>query len=213
MIFDIVHGRRVHDLVYIEREQYVQLSEICTSGDISQRCSYLGPASVDELTTSIVGIDFPKRGQVEEQQAHGVHALRPGGHRRATPRAENPFDENAIGIWSERNVQLGYVSAERVPLIGKETGEDEVTAVFQAMHGSGTYIRIWFGGGLPTLPDPVPDVPRREPPRMMRPAQRPVYDPTRSILTKKVPNSEPNQSSFVEKPADLVHEGKEKQRP
>ena len=28
-----------------------------------------------------------------------------------------------------------------------------------------------------TLPDPVPDVPKRPPPRQARPAQRPVYDP------------------------------------
>jgi hypothetical protein len=55
--------------------------------------------------------------------------------------------------------------------------EDEGTAVFHAMHGIGAYIRIRFGGGLPTLPDPVPDVPKPRPPRPTRPGQRPVYDP------------------------------------
>ena len=89
----------------------------------------------------------------------------------------NPFDNNAVAIFSERGTQLGYVSAERAPLIGKRMGQDEVNAVFQAIHGSGAYIRIRFGGGLPTLPDPVPDVPKPQPPRQMRPAQRPVYDP------------------------------------
>ena len=50
-------------------------------------------------------------------------------------------------------------------------------SLIQAMHGSGTYIRIRFGGGLPTLPDPVPDVPKRPPSRQAQSAQRPVYAP------------------------------------
>lgn len=49
-------------------------------------------------------------------------------------------------------------NAESAPLIGKRMKEDDATAVFQAMYGSGAYIPIRFGGGLPTLPDPVPDV-------------------------------------------------------
>ncbi|MGC5798906.1 HIRAN domain-containing protein [Sphingomonas sp. NFX23] len=77
----------------------------------------------------------------------------------------NPFDANAVAIFSDRGTQLGYVSAERAALIGKRMGQDEVTAVFQAMHGNRAYIRIRFGGGLPTLPDPVPDVPKPAPPR------------------------------------------------
>lgn len=89
----------------------------------------------------------------------------------------NRTPQNAVAVWSARGVHLDYVSAERAPLIGKRMGQDEVTAVFQAMHGSGAYIRIRFGGGLPTLPDPVPDVPKRPPPRQARPVQRPVYDP------------------------------------
>ena len=80
-------------------------------------------------------------------------------------------------IPAERGTNLGYVSAEPTPLIGKRMKEGEAIAVFQAMHGGGAYIRIRFGGGAPTLPDPVPDVPRRPPPRQARPAQRPVYDP------------------------------------
>ena len=50
-------------------------------------------------------------------------------------------------------------------------------AVFQATNGNVAYIRIRFGGGAPTLPDPVPDDPMPAQPRPMRPAARPVYDP------------------------------------
>jgi hypothetical protein len=50
--------------------------------------------------------------------------------------------------------------------------------VFQAMHGNGAYIRIQFGGGLPTLPPPVPQPAAPAQPRPMRAASpRAVYDP------------------------------------
>jgi len=62
------------------------------------------------------------------------------------------------------------MSAPSAPLIGKRIEEGGAIAVFQAMHGSGPYIRIRFGGDAPTLPDPVPDVPKRLPPRQARPA-------------------------------------------
>ncbi len=79
----------------------------------------------------------------------------------------NPFDNNAVAIFSERGTQLGYVSAERASLIGKRIAEGEAIAVFQTMHGS----------RVRTLPDPVPDAPKRPPPRQARSAQQPVHDP------------------------------------
>ena len=55
--------------------------------------------------------------------------------------------------------------------------EDEGTAVMRGMHANGAFIRIRFRGGLPALPDPIPDVLKPQPPRQLRPAQRPVCDP------------------------------------
>jgi len=52
-------------------------------------------------------------------------------------------------IPAKRGTNLGYDSAERAPLIGKRMKEPETIAVFQAMHGSGGYIRIRLGGGAP----------------------------------------------------------------
>lgn len=49
----------------------------------------------------------------------------------------NPFDVNAVPIFSERDTQPGYVSAERVPLIGKRMREDETSDMFQAMYENG----------------------------------------------------------------------------
>jgi len=132
---------------------------------------------MDELTTSIVGIDFPNEDQSKCSGRMEGMLCAPGDLIELRLEPTNPFDANAVAIFSDRGTQLGYVSAERAPLIGKRMKEDDATAVFQAMHGNGAYIRIRFGGGLPTLPDPVPDVPKCPPPRQARPAQRPIYDP------------------------------------
>jgi hypothetical protein len=132
---------------------------------------------MDELTTSIVGIDFPNEDKSKSNRRMECMLCAPGDFVELRLEPTNPFDTNAVAIYSERGVQLGYVSAERAPLIGKKMGEDEVNAVFQAIHGSNAYIRIRFGGGLPTLPDPVPDAPKPASPPQMRPAKRPVYDP------------------------------------
>jgi hypothetical protein len=42
---------------------------------------------------------------------------------------------------------------------------------------------------VPTLPDPDSDVPKHSPPRQARPAQRLIYDPTRSTQTTEAPSS------------------------
>jgi len=123
------------------------------------------------------GHRFSEQGHQQVQPAYGVRALRACDVVELRLEPTNSYDDNADTIVGERGTQLGYVSAERAPLIGKRMKEGETIAVFQAMHGSGAYIRIRFGGGAPTLPDPVPDVPKRPPPRQARPAQRPVYDP------------------------------------
>ena len=132
---------------------------------------------MDELTTSIVGIDFPNEDKSKSNRRMECMLCAPGDLVELRPEPKNPYDENAIAIWSDRGVQLGYVSAERAPLIGKRMKEEEAVAVFQAMHGNGAYIWFRFGGSVPTLPDPVPDAPKPAQPRPMRPAARPVYDP------------------------------------
>jgi hypothetical protein len=50
-------------------------------------------------------------------------------------------------------VQMGYLSAERAPFIGRRMQQEEYAVVFQALAGSMGYVRIRFGGGAPTLPE------------------------------------------------------------
>jgi hypothetical protein len=83
-----------------------------------------------------------------------VHALRAWGRGRAAVRANKPYDENAVAIFSKRGTQLGYVSAERAPLIGKRMKEGEAIAVFQAMHGAEP--TSGSGSEVVCLPCPTP---------------------------------------------------------
>lgn len=141
---------------------------------------------MDGLTTSIVGIDFPNEVKPKSNRRMECMLCAPGEPVELRPEPKNPFDSNDVAIWSERGVQLSYVSAERAPLIGKQRmGQDEINAVFQAIHGSGAYTRIRFGGGFPTLPNPAPDVPLPAQPRPMWTAARPVHDPHARYPMKK----------------------------
>ncbi|MDD1453111.1 HIRAN domain-containing protein [Sphingomonas sp. H160509] len=118
---------------------------------------------MSELTTSIVGLDFPNEDKSKSSRVMECMLCRPGEMVELRLEPKTPYDQNAITVWSRRGVQMGYVSAEHARLIGKRMDKDEVSAIFQTMHRSRAYIRIRFGGGLPTLPDPVPDVPNYAP--------------------------------------------------
>ncbi len=112
----------------------------------------------------------------------------PGDPVELRPEPKNPYDSNAIAVWSERGVQMGYISAERAPLIGKRMQVDEVAAVFQELVHTGAYIRLRFGGGLPTVP-PAPTEPQQPPraPRQMRSGPRPIRDPHAFYLDEEGP--------------------------
>ncbi|MEG3164441.1 HIRAN domain-containing protein [Sphingomonas sp. PB2P19] len=133
---------------------------------------------MDELTTSIVGIDFPNPDKSKSNRRMEIMLCAAGDPVELRPEPTNEFDSNAIAVWSERGVQMGYISAERAPLIGKRMQGDDVAAVFQGLVHSGAYIRLRFGGGLPTLP-PAPAEPQRAPPapRSMGARPRRLFDP------------------------------------
>ncbi len=101
------------------------------------------------------------------------HANKRGGDRRfevllcvpgepveLVPEPRNPADPNAIAVFSVRGVQLGYVTAERAPLIGGmlRAGRD-VQAIFQEAIATAAVIRVGIDGIAPQLPTErsVPD--------------------------------------------------------
>ncbi len=108
---------------------------------------------MDELTLSVVGIDFPNTDRSKSNRRMELLVCAPGEPVELRREPKNPHDANAVAVFSARGVQVGYLSAERAPLIGRRMQQEEHTVVFQALVGSMGYVRIRFGGGAPTLPD------------------------------------------------------------
>jgi hypothetical protein len=75
----------------------------------------------------------------------------PGEPVELRPDPRNAHDRNAIAVHSRRGVQIGYVTAERAPLLGALLGRTPVRAVFQRKAPFGAWIRVAFGGEDPIL--------------------------------------------------------------
>lgn len=103
------------------------------------------------LSLSVVGADFPnKRGPTRRFE---IALCRPGDPIELRPEPKNPADPLAVAVYSERGVQLGYLTAERCGRIGQLIREGrEVRAVFQRAASYGAVIRIAFDGEEPVLP-------------------------------------------------------------
>lgn len=108
---------------------------------------------MDEMTLAVVGIDFPNEDKARSNRRFELLASAAGDPVTLRPEPRNRHDPNAVAVFSARDVQVGYLSAERAPLIGARVRRgDEVQAVYQGMKGAVAYIRVRFGGGAPTLP-------------------------------------------------------------
>ena len=111
---------------------------------------------MDELTLAVVGIDFPNGDKARSNRRFELLASTVGDPVTLRPEPRNRYDPHAVAVFSVRDVQVGYLSAERAPLIGARIRRGEpVRAVFQGMKGSVAYIRLRFGGEAPTLPAPA----------------------------------------------------------
>ena len=119
---------------------------------------------MQELTLAVVGIDFPNA-DGSNRRSEAMMTL-PGEPVALAPEPKNRHDANAIAVKSPRGVQIGYLSAERAPYVGSRIARGEaVEAIFQGLDGGSAYIRVRFGGGVPTLPLPsdTPSSSRRPP--------------------------------------------------
>ncbi|WP_374293490.1 HIRAN domain-containing protein [Sphingomonas sp.] len=107
--------------------------------------------AMQELTLAVVGIDFPNA-DGSNRRSEAMMTL-PGEIVLLRPEPRNRHDANAVAVISPRGVQIGYLTAERAPLIGGRISRgEEVSAVFQGLAGTSAYVRVRFGGGAPTLP-------------------------------------------------------------
>ncbi|WP_311271271.1 HIRAN domain-containing protein [Sphingobium sp. WCS2017Hpa-17] len=69
---------------------------------------------------------------------------------------KNPADSNAIAVYSARGIQIGYVRAERAPLVLLAMGRAGASAIFQQKERWGATIRAHLDGSEPVLP-PIAD--------------------------------------------------------
>ena len=106
-----------------------------------------------ELTLAIVGIDFPNNDRARSNRRSELLLLSPGAPMTLLPEPRNPVDPHAVAVFSPSGLQVGYLSAERAPLIGARIrAGDEVIAILQGVSGGAGYLRVRIGGGVPTLP-------------------------------------------------------------
>lgn len=100
---------------------------------------------------AVVGVDFPNpKGPTRRFE---VELCRPGEPIELRPEPRNKHDPQAIAVFSCRGVQIGYLPAERAPLIGGIIAKGvEVRAIFQERTNWGAAIRVAFDGEQPRLP-------------------------------------------------------------
>lgn len=111
---------------------------------------------MDELTLAVVGIDFANGDKARTNRRSELMTSLPGEPVELRPEPRNRHDGQAVAVFSARGIQVGYLSAERAPWIGRRLKAGEhAEAVFQGVGRSAAYVRIRFGGGGPTLP-PMP---------------------------------------------------------
>jgi hypothetical protein len=118
---------------------------------------------MDEMTLAVVGIDFPNEDRARSNRRFELLASAVGDPVSLRPEPRNPHDPRAIAVFSARDVQVGYISAERAPLVGARLRRGEpVQAVFQGIRGSVAYIgwrNLWLSGtrmiSIPILTAPT----------------------------------------------------------
>lgn len=113
---------------------------------------------MNEFTLAVVGIDHANADGSNRRFELALCA--PGERVELRPEPRNKHDRFAVAVFSARGQQIGYLTAERAPWIGSRIrAGEELAAVFQGLQGSAAYIRVRFGGGAPTLPQPREQAP------------------------------------------------------
>ncbi|MEG3085749.1 HIRAN domain-containing protein [Sphingomonas sp. PB4P5] len=113
----------------------------------------LAPPAHLELSLAVVGLDFPNADKSNRRFEMALCKAGDGVHLHLEPK--NKADERAVSVFSERGIQLGYVTAERCGMIGaKLAAGEEYVAIFQEVQPYAAIVRVRFGQGRPTLPAP-----------------------------------------------------------
>lgn len=110
----------------------------------------------DGLSLAIVGIDYPNKQGPGRRFELAICV--PGEPVNLVLEPRNAIDPNAVAVFSCRGVQLGYLRAERAPLIASMLRNGRlIEAIFQGLQGNAGWARVAFDGSVPTL-SPSQDV-------------------------------------------------------
>jgi hypothetical protein len=111
---------------------------------------------LDEMSFAVVGARFDNprcKGRPTGNRRTEILLCEPGEPVLLVHETTNRHDANAIAAFSARGVQIGYLSADKTPIVHKANGEGrQPQAIFQAATDWGCYIRVAFGGRVPQLP-------------------------------------------------------------
>ena len=109
-----------------------------------------------ELSLAVVGALHPNSDG--SNRLFEIRMLNPGDPIRLEPEPTNKSDPSAVAVYSFRNFQIGYLSAERCGWVGGKIlqGQD-VRAIFQQATRDGAIIRVHLDGENTTLPPPPPE--------------------------------------------------------
>lgn len=110
-----------------------------------------------QMSLYVVGADYPNRkgagGSGGGNRRFEILLCTPGEPVALVPEPRNPADPNAVMVVSARDVQIGYLTAERAPWIGGMLRSGRIVrAVFQGPTSAGAAIRVAFDGEEPVLP-------------------------------------------------------------
>ncbi|WP_253257959.1 HIRAN domain-containing protein [Sphingobium sp. SA916] len=107
---------------------------------------------------AVKGADYPnKRGPGRRFE---IAMCLPGEPVELRREPKNPADSRAIGVYSARGIQIGYIPADYAQWLGGQL--QTVRAIFQSAETWGAAIRVTFDGSEPVLPAEKP-VERRAP--------------------------------------------------
>lgn len=104
-----------------------------------------------QLSLAVVGIEYPNKRRPTRR--FEVELCRPGEPVELRREPKNPADPRAVAVFSCRDVQLGYLTAERAPYIGRLINKGSpIRAIFQARGNHSALIRVSLDGSEPKLP-------------------------------------------------------------
>lgn len=103
------------------------------------------------ISLAVVGADYPNEDGSDRR--FELALCSPGEPVDLRPEPRNKADPRAIAVFSCRGEQIGYLAAERAPMIGAIIGSGrDWQAVYQARSEFGAWIRVAFDDAEPILP-------------------------------------------------------------